>query len=662
MVLFKSYIHKNCKTSSIVSGDLMSINFRIRLLVYFFIFNIILIEPFYAQKHSATSAYTTYKGLVMTGYQGWFGTPGDGATNSWRHYNNSNGFEPGASSIEYWPDMREADEDEKALTPFVKSDGSPAYVFSSANQKTVNRHYRWMKEYGIDGAFQQRFRSDFGMRSTLNKVLANSLEGARNNGRAIAIMYDISGNVYAAGHEKEKVDSVRTDRVQSIADDFKFLVDSLRLTTGGDDQPYLYHNGKPLIALWGFGFPHRHGYSNGLDVQFWEELMDFFQNDPEYGGCSIMFGVPTYWRVGGGDCIWGVKHNEMLKVLQRADIIMPWHTSRFERANMFDDFYNILEDDVTWGKYYNVDVVPTISPGIREKIINNNGYEKKREGGYYFWDMTRAALEAGAEMLYLGMFDEVDEGTQFCKIDNDPPLNAGAEPFGTYEGDPPDHYLWLGGEAKRALNGEFEIETTFRTRADKDDFLSKVDFIDNDNGFEMALTSSAIGRKIFFADPYKVPDGAPTLNVKRDSELFKTELTEAKIQFGNENKELYFRFVEVDENDNVLSYYAVKPINNPTTDIRESTNIPSTFMLYQNTPNPFNPATKIKYSMMKSGYVTLEVYDTLGKIVEKLVDRYQTANDYEVKFISSGLSSGVYFYKLMIDENLIDIKKMILLK
>ena len=209
-----------------------------------------------AQIHSSTSAHTAYTGLSMTGYQGWFGTPNDGGTNGWRHYNGKNGFKPGSASIEYWPDMREADEDEKYETNFTFDNGSPAYVFSSVHPKSVNRHFQWMKEYGIDGAFMQRFRSDFGIRPTMNKILKNGLDAARKNDRAISLMYDIGANIKINGIPD---DTKRTQEVNLIFNDWKQLIDELNLTTGGDDQPYLYHNGKPLIVLWGVGFNHRHG-------------------------------------------------------------------------------------------------------------------------------------------------------------------------------------------------------------------------------------------------------------------------------------------------------------------------------------------------------------------------------------------------------------------
>jgi len=240
--------------------------------------------------------------------------------------------------------MRETDEDEKYLTSYVKADGSPCYVFSSVHPKTVNRHFRWMKEYGIDGAFMQRFRSDFGRKYTMNIILNNALNAAREHGRAIALMYDIGANIHLNGIPN---DAKRTEEVNLIFNDWKALIDELGLTTGGDDQPYLYHNGKPLIVLWGVGFNHRH-HSTGLDVQYWVELVDSLQNSPEYGGCSVMLGVPRSWRAGGRDCITGAEHAKMLELIKTIDIIQPWHTSRYSRDQMATDFKDIVTDDIAW--------------------------------------------------------------------------------------------------------------------------------------------------------------------------------------------------------------------------------------------------------------------------------------------------------------------------
>jgi glycoprotein endo-alpha-1,2-mannosidase len=509
------------------------------------------------QIHSSSSAHTTYTGLSMAGYQGWFGTPNDGGTNSFRHYSGSDGFKPGSAKIEYWPDMREADADEICTTGFTFKDGLPATVFSSVNPKTVNRHFQWMKEYGIDGVFVQRFKSDFGIRTTLDKVMLNALEGAEKNNRAIAVMYDIAANIYANGTDTASVNSTRTFHVNEVFNDWKHLVVDLGLTTRGDHQAYLYHNGKPMVALWGVGFPHRHN-PTGLDMQFWIELVDKFQNDPEYGGCSVLLGVPTYWLQGGNDCISGSEHTKMIDLIRKIDVIMPWHTSRFSMTDMATFYKSLVKSDISWCNTADVDYAPCISPGIREKILQGNGYEKYREGGYYFWDMAKAAIEAGSKLLYLGMFDEIDEGTQLHKINNNPPFYSNAVPFATYGTDPEDHYLWLSGEITRALRGEFTMGSQYRARANDTGFQSEISFVDHDSTYDMQLITAGVGRKVYYANPYKVADGAPTAGTKRDTSLFKNELTGEIVTFSSEQRGLYIRFVEVDEaTDEIIAFKAV---------------------------------------------------------------------------------------------------------
>jgi len=74
--------------------------------------------------------------------------------------------------------------------------------------------------------------------------------------------------------------------------------------------------------------------------------------------------------------------------------------------------------------------------------------------------------------------------------------------------------------------------------------------------------------------------------------------------------------------------------------------IPTAYMLFQNYPNPFNPSTKIRYDLPEQAFVTLKVFDILGREVQTLVDRQQQAGRYEVPFDARNVSSGVYFYQL----------------
>ncbi len=86
------------------------------------------------------------------------------------------------------------------------------------------------------------------------------------------------------------------------------------------------------------------------------------------------------------------------------------------------------------------------------------------------------------------------------------------------------------------------------------------------------------------------------------------------------------------------------------------------YKLSQNYPNPFNPVTTISYSLQKSGFVTLDIYDILGRKIKTLVNELQKANTYSVKFDASKLSSGIYFYKLLVGNEYSEIKKMMLMR
>ncbi|HEX9971618.1 MAG TPA: FG-GAP-like repeat-containing protein [bacterium] len=85
------------------------------------------------------------------------------------------------------------------------------------------------------------------------------------------------------------------------------------------------------------------------------------------------------------------------------------------------------------------------------------------------------------------------------------------------------------------------------------------------------------------------------------------------------------------------------------------------YNLQGNYPNPFNPRTKIKYSIPQRGFVTLIVYDVIGEVIAKLVNEDMPAGEYEVEFDGSDFSNGVYFYQLITGSQA-ETKKMILLK
>jgi len=105
-----------------------------------------------------------------------------------------------------------------------------------------------------------------------------------------------------------------------------------------------------------------------------------------------------------------------------------------------------------------------------------------------------------------------------------------------------------------------------------------------------------------------------------------------------------------------IKYSQTVSVNNISNDIPES------FSLYQNFPNPFNPKTVISYELRVKGFAKLIVYDVLGNEVSALINEKQNAGTYSAEFDGSGLASGVYFYSLNIDGKNIDTKRMVLLK
>jgi len=93
----------------------------------------------------------------------------------------------------------------------------------------------------------------------------------------------------------------------------------------------------------------------------------------------------------------------------------------------------------------------------------------------------------------------------------------------------------------------------------------------------------------------------------------------------------------------------------------EQSKSPNTYRLYQNYPNPFNPSTKIKYQIPELSFVTLKVYDVLGRAVTTLINEAKQIGSYEVEFSTSELSSGIYFYRIQAGD-FVRTKKMTLLK
>lgn len=389
-------------------------------------------------------------GKVMCGYQGWFNCPGDGTSRGWVHWGNG-AFSPTNVTVDMWPDTDEMTTAEKFLASSFY-DGSNYYVYSSHNLTTVMRHFQWMQQYGIDGVYLQRFATEVNPGTPefyhRNDVLSYCKQAANTYGRKYAVMYDLSG-LGAGG-------------TNVVINDWKYLVDTVRVGKDPCDRGYMRHNNKPVVAVWGIGWSDRQYTSTEC-----RDLVNFLKNDPVYGGNIVMIGVKDSWRTNSDPMIQAT--------LQLADIISPWLVGKFSDTSGVNSWAgNKGINDKNWcntnGKYY----LPVIYPGFSWHNLNGGlSNQIPRWGGQFLWDQTKACISTiGANMLYVAMFDEVDEGTAIFKVSNHPPVSA---PFVSYRQDlpgqgsgylpmgaelPSDEYLWLTGQVGRALRGEITVTQT----------------------------------------------------------------------------------------------------------------------------------------------------------------------------------------------------------
>jgi len=383
---------------------------------------------------------STLTGKIVCGYQGWFTAEGDGAEFGWFHWakNRKGPIDAEQVKIDIWPDVSELSPSERFTTALQHADSKPAEVFSSFRRETVLRHFEWMKEYGIDGAFMQRFpvslRDPKFLRLS-NTVLAHGREGANLSGRSYAVMYDLTG--LGAG------------KMSEVMDDWRLLRRQMRLT---EDPAYLQHHGKPVVAVWGVGFGDKRAYT----LAECADLIRFLKNDPEVGGCTVLLGVPYYWRTLKNDA---APDPALHEVLQLADIVSPWSVGRFNSPKAATEHgAKIWQPDIAWCQERKLDFLPVVFPGFSWRHMHGGPLDAiPRRRGEFLWSQFSAAKRAGADMLYVAMFDEVDEATAIFKCTDNPP-SLPESPFLGMEGLPSDFYLRLTGAGGKMLRGELPVD------------------------------------------------------------------------------------------------------------------------------------------------------------------------------------------------------------
>jgi hypothetical protein len=200
-------------------------------------------------------------------------------------------------------------------------------------------------------------------------------------------------------------------------------------------------------------------------------VIEFLKQDPEYGGCSVMLGVPNHFR----DLNIDTNPDPYLhQLIESVDVVMPWTVQRFTPlVHLFDAarYEEQVKSDMAWCAKRNVDYAPCVYPGFSWYNMHGHGRgdnamlyslnQIPRQKGRFYWSLISGAIDAKAKMLYVAMFDEMDEGTAIFKCSNNPPAGLS---LCDYEGLPTDHYLWLTGQAGKMLRGEVPFSNKLPAR------------------------------------------------------------------------------------------------------------------------------------------------------------------------------------------------------
>jgi hypothetical protein len=251
-------------------------------------------------------------------------------------------------------------------------------------------------------------------------------------------MYDISGQP-------------TNTLVSTLTNDWNYLVNTMQITSS---SRYLHQNGKPVVAVWGFGFSGRPD-----SPQQAQSVIDFFKN----AGVTIMGGLPTYWRTLNNDA---QSDPAWAPVFRSFDVISPWAVGRYGDNPGADSFrQNLIEPDLAEATANGRDYLPVIFPGFSWYNLNSGPLNQiPRNGGDFYWHQAYNAKLAGCNMIYGAMFDEVDEGTAIYKIAptaNELPAQGSFVPLNIDGYNlPSDWYLRLADQAAQMLRGDIPPQDT----------------------------------------------------------------------------------------------------------------------------------------------------------------------------------------------------------
>ncbi|UDF05041.1 glycoside hydrolase family 71/99-like protein [Asticcacaulis sp. AND118] len=377
---------------------------------------------------------TTLNGKVLTGYQGWFRCPRDGSKAGWDGYISPKGpwradrDQPGKRQwdMDMWPDVSEMESSSLCEMPGQTRGGKKLQVFTSFAPATQQTHFRWMREHGIDGVLLQRFLIKLQTSYAENdQVLKNVIAAARDNDRVFAIEYDVT--------------DFKGDALATLKSDWTRLNTQFKLTKA---RGYQHDEGRPVVSFWGIGFKDNRRINDPEEAL---KIINWFKSQ----GVRVMGGVPDNWSKDAVDSPWS-------KVYAALDIVQPWTVGTYRSS---EDFAKRGEpqftQDMAVARRNKQDYMPVIYPGFSWKNRHPQTQLNRvpRAGGDFLMTQAQAAKTAGARMVKIAMFDEINEATAIFKVATTLDQVPEDGEWVTLDSDgkalPNDHYLQVSGRISR---------------------------------------------------------------------------------------------------------------------------------------------------------------------------------------------------------------------
>ena len=221
------------------------------------------------------------------------------------------------------------------------------------------------------------------------------------------------------------------------------------------DFPILHTltHGKPVVTIWGFGFT-----SNVNTPAEAQAVISFFKA----AGCTVMGGVPTYWRTLSNDsqtnAAWAAAYRSF-------DIISPWSVGRYSTSSGADNYKTgTLMPDLVDTTSHSIDYMPVVFPGFSWTNVNGGPFNQiPRLGGTFYWRQIYNAVGAGCVPHQRPVLDELNEGTSMFKMAPTPATLPAQGAFVPLNIDgislPSDWYLRLAGQATKMLRRDIPLQS-----------------------------------------------------------------------------------------------------------------------------------------------------------------------------------------------------------